>query len=296
MNKLDTFKYVFGPVPSRRLGRSLGVDLVPFKSCSFDCVYCQVGRTTDKTLERREFVPLDDVLAEVERKLAGDVFPDYITMSGSGEPTLYSRLGELIRGIKARAEVPVAVLTNGSLLSDPAVREELLAADLVVPSLDAGGEALYRRVNRPHIDATYEKLVEGLIAFREAYENALWLEVFLLGSITDDEARALAETASRVNPDRIQLNTVARPPAEAGRPSHAAGPHGSSAAAIRGEGGDHCRLFSRASMRSHDGHVGRNPRHVGAAAVFRERHCGRSRHLAQRGTQARDGVAGGGFH
>ena len=123
--------HVFGPVPSRRLGRSLGIDLVPFKTCSYDCIYCQLGRTANKTVERKEYVPLDDVLEELDRRLAAGPQPDYVTLSGSGEPTLYSRLGPLITGIKERTDRPVAVLTNGSLLWDPDVQNSLLGADLV---------------------------------------------------------------------------------------------------------------------------------------------------------------------
>ncbi|MBN2311886.1 MAG: radical SAM protein [Candidatus Hydrogenedentes bacterium] len=210
----ESFKYVFGPVPSRRLGRSLGVDLVPCKTCSYDCVYCQVGRTTVKTVERKEYVPYEAVLAEIQRKLDGGAAPDYVTMSGSGEPTLFAKLGALIRAVKAMTDTPVAVITNGSLLWMPEVRAELLDADLVVPSLDAGTPAMFERANRPHPDLRFEQMVDGLIAFREAFPKAIWLEVFLLGGCTDDEVRALAGYARRIRPDRVQLNTVARPPAE----------------------------------------------------------------------------------
>ena len=158
-------QHVFGPVPSRRLGRSLGVDLVPFKVCTYDCIYCQLGRTTCKTTERKEWVPLNEVCASLRDTL--DTKPDFITLSGSGEPTLFSRPGELIRSIKDLTDVPVAVLTNGSLLSVPEVRAGLLEADLVVPSLDAGNERLFRIVNRPHEDIAFDRMVEGLIAFRQ---------------------------------------------------------------------------------------------------------------------------------
>ncbi len=209
------YKYVFGPVPSRRLGRSLGVDLVPFKHCSYDCIYCQLGRTTRKTIERRTFVPLRSILAELRRKLE-ECRPDYITLSGSGEPTLYRPLDRLIGGIKQLTKIPVAVLTNGSLLWQPAVRRELLSADLVVPSLDAGDDAAFQNVNRPHPDIAFDRMVEGLIQFREVYRGTLWLEVFILGGMTaiDSEAAKIAKIARRIRADRIQLNTVTRPPAE----------------------------------------------------------------------------------
>ncbi len=206
--------HVFGPVPSRRLGRSLGVDLVPLKTCSYDCIYCQLGPTTCKTVERKEWVPLDEVTAEVREKLATE--PDYITLSGSGEPTLYARLGELVSAIKSSTDIPVAVLTNGSLLSDPDVRAGLAEADLVVPSLDAGDEALFRHINRPHEAITFDRMVDGLVAFRDAYRGAYWLEMFLLGGMTAlaAEVDKIGRVIDRIRPDKVQLNTVTRPPAE----------------------------------------------------------------------------------
>lgn len=206
---------VFGPVPSRRLGRSLGVDLVPYKTCSYDCVYCQIGRTTCHSAERREYCPLAEVLSDLEAKL--ETRPDFITLSGSGEPTLYSRLGELIDGIKSMTDTPVAVLTNGSLLWRPEVREGLARADLAAPSLDAPDAERFGRVNRPCEGIDFDRMVEGLIEFRRGFRGKYWLEVFILKGVTDDEEsiRALAELARRIDPDVIQLNTVTRPPAEA---------------------------------------------------------------------------------
>ncbi len=212
-----TRRHVFGPVPSRRLGRSLGVDLVPFKTCTYDCVYCQLGRTTNHTLERRAYVSLDEVLREVAEVLQAGAAPDFVTLSGSGEPTLFEPLGELIRGIKALTDVPVAVLTNGSLLWLPEVREGLADADLVVPSLDAGDDALFRMVNRPHRDMCFADMVAGLEQFCRAHTGRVWLEVFLLADLTarEGQVRQIADIARRLDPERIQLNTVARPPAEA---------------------------------------------------------------------------------
>jgi wyosine [tRNA(Phe)-imidazoG37] synthetase (radical SAM superfamily) len=205
--------YVFGPVPSRRLGRSLGIDLVPFKTCSYDCIYCQLGRTTQKTLARKEWVPLNDVIRQLGEKLSTE--PDYITLSGSGEPTLYSRIEELIAEIKSMTKVPVAVLTNGSLLWSPDVRRELMEADLVVPSLDAGDNRLFQYVNRPHEKISFEKMVDGLYRFRNEYSGRYWLEVFLLGATAPlNEIEKISEITHRINPDRVQLNTVTRPPAE----------------------------------------------------------------------------------
>ncbi len=207
-------EHIFGPVPSRRLGRSLGVDLVPYKTCTYDCIYCQVGKTTEKTLERREWFPLDDILAELREKLS--LTPDYITLSGSGEPTLYSRMGELIHEVRRMTDIPIAVLTNGSLLWLRQVRDELRQANLVIPSLDAGNPIAYMTVNRPHCGLSFEALVEGLVKLREEYSGEYWLEVLLLAGITDSHSQVeeIAQHVRRIRPDRVQLNTVTRPPLE----------------------------------------------------------------------------------
>lgn len=206
---------IFGPVPSRRLGRSLGVDLVPFKTCTYDCIYCQLGRTTHKTVERRQWVQLEDVLRELKSRLNSR--PDYITLSGSGEPTLYSRLDELIGAIKDMTNIPVAVLTNGSLLWQSEVRKQLLQADVVIPSLDAGDEVHFRAINRPHPQISFDQMVNGLRQFRQEYRGQYWLEVFLLKGYTaiQAEVKKLAQLTRSIHPDKVQLNTVDRPPAEA---------------------------------------------------------------------------------
>jgi wyosine [tRNA(Phe)-imidazoG37] synthetase (radical SAM superfamily) len=210
-------KYIFGPVPSRRLGLSLGLDLVPFKVCTLDCIYCQVGRTTDHRTERGDFVPVDDLIAELVATLPEVPRPDYITLSGSGEPTLNASLGEIIDRVRAVTDVPVAILTNATLLGDPAVRREAAKADLVVPSLDAGDEATYQAVNRPAAGLTLEGLVEGLVAFRDEFSGQLWLEVFFVRGVNDSDASIarIAALVERINPDRIQLNTATRPTADA---------------------------------------------------------------------------------
>ena len=190
------------------------MDLVPYKTCSFDCIYCQIGRTTNKTSERKEYVPLEEVVAQLKEKLPSK--PDYITLSGSGEPTLYSRLGELISEIKSMTDTPVAILTNGSTLWLPEVRESIIEADLLVPSLDAGNEEVFRKVNRPCDEITFDKLVEGLISFRKEYVGEYNLEVFLIEGINSstEQASEIAKLTASIKPDRAQLNTVARPPAE----------------------------------------------------------------------------------
>lgn len=207
--------HIFGPVPSHRLGRSLGIDLVPFKTCSFDCLYCQLGCTTCKTVERKEWVPLEDVLAQLKDKLSCK--PDYITLSGSGEPTLFSRLDELIERIKEMTDVPVAVLTNGSLLWQEEVQRQLAEADLVMPSLDAGDPATFQLVNRPHESLRFEQVLAGLISFRRRFRGRYWLEILLIDGVTTTKAKlaALAECVARIGPDRLLLGTVTRPPAEA---------------------------------------------------------------------------------
>ncbi len=206
--------YIFGPVPSRRLGRSLGIDLVPFKTCTYDCIYCQLGRTNNKTIQRKAWVPTDDVINQLSRKL--DSNPDYITLSGSGEPTLFSHIEELIATIKGITDIPVAVLTNGSLLWLPQVRKALKAADLVIPSLDAGSDRVFQYVNRPHPDISFAKMLEGLIKFREEYKGQYWLEVFLLAGVTTtiSEIGKLKDCINSIRPDKVQTNTVSRPPAE----------------------------------------------------------------------------------
>jgi wyosine [tRNA(Phe)-imidazoG37] synthetase (radical SAM superfamily) len=207
-------QHVFGPVPSRRLGRSLGVDLVPFKTCTYDCVYCQLGRTTQKTVRRRAWVPIHRVLAGVWAALESE--PDWITVAGSGEPTLHCGLGSVIRDIKRLTSIPVAVLTNGSLLWRRDVREDLREADLVMPSLDAPDAGLFAVVNRPHRKIGFERMVSGLGQFRREFPGRCWLEVFLLADLTSGNAdvERLAALADEIRPELVQLNTVARPPAE----------------------------------------------------------------------------------
>jgi wyosine [tRNA(Phe)-imidazoG37] synthetase (radical SAM superfamily) len=211
-------KYVFGPVPSRRLGRSLGVDIVPFKVCTLDCVYCQLGSTINKTIERKEYIPIEPVLAELKDRLDGGLQADFITVSGSGEPTLNSRLGELIDGIKKITDIPVAILTNGTLLYRGDVRADCAKADVVVPSLDAGDEETFRKINHPCSDISIEKLVSGLCAFRKEFAGQIWLEVFLAEDLNTnaEQITKLDELIKRIRPDKVQLNTAVRPTAEAG--------------------------------------------------------------------------------
>jgi wyosine [tRNA(Phe)-imidazoG37] synthetase (radical SAM superfamily) len=208
--------HVFGPVPSRRLGRSLGVDLTPRKVCSFDCIYCQVGRTTRKTTAREQFIGASDLVAEVRAKLKTVPRPDYITLSGSGEPTLHAGIGEIIDGLHRITDVPVAVMTNGSLFHDPEVRRACLHANLILPTLDAGDEATFQSINRPAAGLTLARVAEGLEALRREFPGQIWLEVFLVEGVNSspEQVRKIAALAERIRPDRIQLNTAVRPTAE----------------------------------------------------------------------------------
>jgi len=212
----EAFRHVYGPVLSRRLGRSLGLDLVPFKICTYDCIYCQLGCTTNKTVERKEYVLIANVLTELEQKLTAGEAPDYISLAGSGEPTLNVGIGDLIGRIKGLTDIPVAVLTNGSLLWMGEVQDALMEADLVLPSLDAGDECLFQYVNRPHEDISFERMTEGIAVFTKRFPGKVWLEILLLGGVTSilAEVTKIATLAKHIGPARIQLNTVSRPPAE----------------------------------------------------------------------------------
>jgi wyosine [tRNA(Phe)-imidazoG37] synthetase (radical SAM superfamily) len=214
--KPGTFSHLYGPVASRRLGFSLGVDILPYKTCSFDCVYCQLGRTPRKSRRRRKFFSSRDILPQIKKALASGRQVDYITFSGSGEPTLNLEIGNLIRQIKKITSVPVAVLTNSSLLSRKSVRQALLAADLVVPSLDAARAGAFRKVNRPDPDFQLENIIRGLEKFRQEFKGQVWLEVMLVKGINDSpsDINTLKEAIARIKPDKVQLNTVVRPPAE----------------------------------------------------------------------------------
>lgn len=211
-------KYVFGPVPSRRLGQSLGIDTIPSKTCNWNCVYCQLGRTVPLTNERREYLPRDEILDDVRQALSThrpqDI--DWLTFVGSGEPTLHSGIGWLIRQVKTLTDKPVAVITNGALLYLPEVRDELSAADAVLPSLDAGEPGLYRTINRPHSQTTYDRLLQGLVEFRRGYKGKLWVEVMLVRGLNDTQPAlsAIAAALQQIGPDAVHINLPTRPPVE----------------------------------------------------------------------------------
>ena len=213
---VEKYKYLFGPVPSRRLGRSLGIDLIPFKTCSYNCVYCQLGQTTHQTVEREEYVPSEEVLRELEQKLQENVEIDFLTFSGSGEPTLHSGIGRIISELKKITSLPIAVLTNGSLLFEKEVRKDLLKADVILPTLSSVNPESFQQIHRPHPGLQLEKIIQGMIALRKEFKGEIWLEVFLVQGIndTEEEMKALKKLIEKIAPEKIQLNTSVRIPAE----------------------------------------------------------------------------------
>jgi wyosine [tRNA(Phe)-imidazoG37] synthetase (radical SAM superfamily) len=209
-------RYVYGPVPSRRLGFSLGVDVVPYKTCSLDCIYCQLGRTRLKTVGRKPYTQEDAVRKEIKEALAKKQSIDYITFAGSGEPTLNSDIGALIRETKRITSLPVVVLTNGTLLFREDVRRDLAKADIVMPSLDAASQKVFENVNRPHKSLHIGTIIDGLKKFRGSYKGQIWLEIMLVKDFNNDGAELLLlkKAVSKICPDKIYLNTVVRPPSE----------------------------------------------------------------------------------
>ena len=209
-------RHVYGPVPSRRLGYSLGVDILRPKTCTIDCVYCQLGPTPHTTVRRRDFVDVDAVIGQIRAAVESGRRIDHITFSGSGEPTLNKSIGRIIRAIKDMTEILVVVLTNGTLLHRRDVRRDLQAADIVVPSLDAATPAMFARVNRPQASLSFDKMIAGLKTFRREFSGQIWLEVMLLKGLNDGPAhiRKLKTLIEEIGPDKVHLNTAVRPPAE----------------------------------------------------------------------------------
>ena len=214
MKQIKT-KCVFGPVPSRRLGLSLGIDLLPFKTCSMDCVYCECGATTNLTCKRREYFPTDAVIAEIDSVLSRKPKIDFITFSGVGEPTLHSGIGRIIRHLHEHySELPVCLLTNASLLGDPALRQELQYISVIVPSLDGSNEEELFKINRQEQSVTLDSVMKGLIAFRTEYPQiAMWLEIFIVHGVNDspESAERFRLLAAQIQPDKVQLNSLDRP-------------------------------------------------------------------------------------
>ena len=209
-------KHVFGPVSSKRLGQSLGVDVLPSKSCTWNCIYCQLGKTNTYVTERREFFPREVILEEIQQAIEGSAAIDWITFVGSGETTLFKGLGWLIHETKKLTDTPVAVITNGSLLYIEEVRNELLEADAVLPSLNAGSVALFERIDRPAPGLTYERHIKGLVAFRKVYRGKLWVEVMLIAGVNDsvEALQDIAAALEKVRPDTVHLVMPTRPSTE----------------------------------------------------------------------------------
>jgi wyosine [tRNA(Phe)-imidazoG37] synthetase (radical SAM superfamily) len=211
-------KMLYGPVPSRRLGISLGVDIVPYKTCTYDCIYCQLGQTTNQTTQRESFVSVNSVIKEIKEVIDQNSDIDYITFSGSGEPTLNQDIGEMIGRVKSLTQIPVAVLTNGSLLWDKMVREDLAQADLVIPSVDAVSEEISQKVNRPIEGLKVKKILEGIKEFCKGFKGKIYLEIMLVKNVNDSEKEisGINRFVKDLRIDRIQLNTVIRPPGDPG--------------------------------------------------------------------------------
>lgn len=209
--------YIYGPVPSRRLGRSLGIDPIPSKTCNFQCIYCQLGRTNNFTNERKSYIPKDDIIAEMEEAIkANENRFDYITFVGSGEPTLCYDLKELILKAKNLSTKPVCVITNGALIYQKEVRDVLMLADVVLPSLDAGDEKSFIRINRPHPQINYDSVIEGFIEFKKKFKGKFWIEIMIMKDINDSKGELvkIKEKLDFIKPDRIDINVPIRPPTE----------------------------------------------------------------------------------
>jgi len=210
------YKYVYGPVPSRRLGRSLGVNPIPSKTCNYSCIYCQLGRTDHMTNKRQDFFPPEEIIKEIESVTTNKEKIDYITLVGEGEPTLCKSIGKIIQSTKKLTDIPVAVITNGALLSEVDVRSELISADVVMPSLDAADQKTFERINRPIGRMQITKIIQGMVEFRKQFNGELWLEVMLVEGVNDSEEHLvkLSHILKEISPDRTYINIPIRPPAE----------------------------------------------------------------------------------
>lgn len=211
---MENYQTLFGPILSRRLGISLGINLIPYKTCCLDCIYCECGATTNLTDIRQEFIPTETIIKELNHYLSSKPKLDYITFSGSGEPTLASNIGKIIDHIKTNFKTyKTAVITNGNLLDRPDVQKDLLNADLVIPSLDSAIEKSFSKINRPIQNITVQNLIKGIIEFKKKYTKELWLEIFIIPGMNDTpkELKALKRAALQINPNKIQINSLDRP-------------------------------------------------------------------------------------
>lgn len=213
---MENYKYIYGPVPSRRLGLSLGVSPIPSRTCNYSCVYCQLGRTKNLTNDRKAFFPVDDIIAELKDYIDSKPPYDIITIVGEGEPTLYLDLGLLINKIKETTDTPVAVITNGALLADARVQKELMPADFVLPSIDASTEEMFKKINRPHGKIDYNAVINGLIDFSKKYKGKIFIETMVIKDYNDQVSQLhdLKNILKKIDYDRLYINTPVRPPAE----------------------------------------------------------------------------------
>jgi len=220
LSKLITLykmKYIYGPVPSRRLGRSLGIDPIPSKTCNYQCIYCQLGKTTNFTNNRKNYYAKNKIISEMEKAVKQNENKfDYITFVGSGEPTLYKDLGDLILKAKDFSNKPICVITNGGLLYEREVRDSLMLADIVLPSLDAGDEKSFIKINRPHPSIKFNKVIQGFIDFKNNFKGKFWIEIMIMKGINDskEELMKIKEQIDLIKPDRIDINVPIRPPME----------------------------------------------------------------------------------
>jgi wyosine [tRNA(Phe)-imidazoG37] synthetase (radical SAM superfamily) len=213
---MKKYKHLFGPLMSRRFGRSLGIDLCPMKTCSYDCIFCQLGRTKETSVKRAEFFPLEEICNEIAHWLKTDGNAEYITLAGSGEPTLYARFGELVDFIHSKTDIPVLLLSNGSLFWQKEVREAASKVDVVKLSMSAWNQDLFEKINRPAPEITFERMIDGEIKFQSEFTGKLILEVFLLEGInaTRQNVQKIVQLTDQIKPDTIHFNTVTRPAAE----------------------------------------------------------------------------------
>ncbi len=210
-------KYIFGPVLSRRLGKSLGIDLIPYKTCPLDCIYCECGKTDNLTIERKEYVPTEEVIEELDGYLKNQPDIDYITFAGSGEPTLHKEISKIIDFIKSNyPEYKIALITNAILFPDSSVIEEIKKVDLIIPSLDAISQSVFEKINRPASNIKSSDIIKGLKNLRKEYNGELWLEIFIVPGINDtaDELQLFRDTIEVISPDKIQINSLDRPGTE----------------------------------------------------------------------------------
>ncbi len=209
--------YIYGPVPSRRLGNSLGIDPILSKTCNYQCIYCQLGKTTNFTNKRMNYCPKEEIITELERAIElHEKTIDYITFVGSGEPTLYKDLKDLLLKVKEISKKPVCVITNGSLLDQKEVRDALMISDIVLPSLDAGDKKSFIKINRPHPSLQFKKIIQGFKSFNKIFTGKFWIEVMLIRGINDSKKELLKikEKIDLISPDRIDINVPIRPPME----------------------------------------------------------------------------------